>query len=457
MEKFDILLIDDDPNYCQNFGIFTEQFFNVRCAVDGKTALEVLKASSPDIVFLDYWLSKRETGLDVLKKIRSRDAKIPVIMISERTSIEVAVESMKLGAFHYTSKFGSVKELLLVVRQELDRLREKILWEKSLDEKYDPLLGDSPAMSDMQKKIKQYAAVDSTVLITGESGVGKELAAWEIHKLSARCTRPFIAVNCSAVPETLFESEFFGHERGAFTGALQRHIGYFELASAGTLFLDEIGSLNTTLQAKLLRVLERSIIQRIGGEREIAVDVRIISATNQNLKEAVHKNTFRPDLYHRLNVLNLHIPPLLERTEDIAVLAEYFLRKYAQQVRRLSPKLSERDFELMEQYPWPGNVRELKNTIERFVVLGDSVKIADLLDPQPLPAQPLFSFDEQVLELPYQQAREKLFATFQQFYFTAIVRRFDGNITKAAEWMGVPRTTVYRGLRTDSEEGKKHS
>lgn len=456
MEKFDVLLIDDDRNYCKNFKTFTHGFFNIKCAADGNSAVEILKSSSPDIIFLDYWLGRRETGLDVLKKIRALDANIPVIMISERTSVEVAVESMKLGAYHYTSKYGSVKELLVLVKQELERLRDRMLWERRLSEKYDPLLGDSLVMAEIKEKVQRFAKVDSTVLITGETGVGKELVAWEIHKLGARRRQAFITANCTAIPESLFESEFFGHERGAFTGALRRRLGYFELANGGTLFLDEIGTLSSTLQAKLLRALERQAIQRVGGEREIAVDIRIIAATNRNLKEAVEQNEFRIDLFHRLNVLNLPIPPLRERTEDIAVLATYFLRKYALQLRGSSPTLDERDMARMTNYPWPGNVRELKNTMERFVVLGDSVKLARLLEPQAPVQQPLFSFDEQVLELPYHEAREKLFGSFQQFYFNAVIRRFNGNVKKAAEWMGVPRTTVYRGLRAASSgEGKE--
>ncbi len=449
MEKFDVLLIDDDQSYCKNFQRFTEAFFNIRCAHDGKTALALLEAASPDVVFLDYWLGKHETGLDVLKKIRDYDARIPVVMISERTSVEVAVQAMKLGAYHYTSKFGSVEELLVVVHQELERLRERILWERSAQGKYDPILGRSPAFTAVKEKVRRYARVDSTVLITGESGVGKELVAWEIHRRSARAPRPFIAVNCCAVPETLFESEFFGHERSAFTDAKERHLGYFEVANGGTLFLDEIGALAMPLQAKLLRALETHTIQRVGGEREIQVDVRVVAAANQDLQQAVRNGVFRRDLYHRLNVLNLHVPPLRERPEDLPILANYFLNKFALQVVGKTRTLNPAELEVLQRYDWPGNVRELKNAMERYVVLGEGVDLTDLLDSSPSADGRAISFEPRILELPYREARDRVQEAFRRFYFPAILKRFGGNVKKAAEWMGVPRTTVYRALRRD--------
>jgi len=449
MEKFDVLLIDDDQSYCKNFRLFTEAFFNIRCAHDGKTALALLEAASPDVVFLDYWLGKHETGLDVLKKIRDYDARIPVVMISERTSVEVAVQAMKLGAYHYTSKFGSVEELLVVVHQELERLRERILWERSAQGKYDPILGSSPAFTAVKEKVRRYARVDSTVLITGESGVGKELVAWEIHRRSARAPRPFIAVNCCAVPETLFESEFFGHERSAFTDAKERHLGYFEVANGGTLFLDEIGALAMPLQAKLLRALETHTIQRLGGEREIQVDVRVVAAANQELQEAVRNGVFRRDLYHRLNVLNLHVPPLRERPEDLPILADYFLNKFALQVVGKTRTLNPAELEVLQRYDWPGNVRELKNAMERYVVLGEGVDLADLLDSSPSADGRAISFEPRILELPYREARDRVQEAFRRFYFPAVLQRFGGNVKKAAEWMGVPRTTVYRALQRD--------
>ncbi len=455
MEKFDVLLIDDDQTYCKNFRLFTEAFFNIRCAHDGKTALALLEAASPDIVFLDYWLGRQETGLDVLKKIRDYDARIPVVMISERTSVEVAVEAMKLGAYHYTSKFGSVEELLVVVHQELERLRERILWERASDAKYDPLLGNSPAMAAVAQQIRRYASVDSTVLITGESGAGKELAAWEIHKRSARRGKPFVAVNCCAVPESLFESQFFGHEPNAFTGARDRHLGYFEMASGGTLFLDEIGALPLALQAKLLRALETHTIRRVGGDREIGVDVRVVAAANQDLKQAVDSGALRRDLYHRLNVLPLHIPPLRQRPEDVPALAEYFLNKFAVQVHGTPATLTPEDLEVLQRYPWPGNVRELKNTLERYVVLGANISLASLLDTQAAAPDALVSFEPGLLDLPYAKAREQLMQSFRRYYFTAVIERFHGNVTKAAEWMDVPRTTVYRALRATKEKSRK--
>ncbi|MFQ5605530.1 MAG: sigma-54-dependent transcriptional regulator [bacterium] len=457
MEKFEVLLIDDDRKYCENFKLFTRDHFDLRYALNAKSALKLLKTSFPDIIFLDYWLGNRENGLDVLKQIRKWDAQIPVIMISEQTSIEVAVESMKLGAYHYTSKYGSVKELLVLVKQELGRLRERLLWQRKLDEKYDPLLGDSPALQKVKHKIKQYTQVESTVLITGESGVGKELAAWEIHKSSQRQKQPFIAVNCSAIPENLFESELFGHERGAFTGANQRRIGHFELANGGTLFLDEIGTLSSILQAKLLRALESQSIQRVGAERVIPIDIRIIAATNLDLTEALQSKSFRVDLYHRLNVLNLYIPPLRERIEDIPIIADFFLQKYSIQTQKPTTKLQSEHFQMLQNYPWPGNVRELKNTIERFVVLGDSAlreHFRDTSADQPTGPVPMAA---SLLDLPYQEAKNKLLNEFQQFYFHNVIKRYNGNIKKAAEWMGVQRTTIYRGLGSTSDEEKKQS
>ena len=340
MQKFKVLLIDDDSDYCNNFKTLTSDYFNLEYALDGKTGLETMQRFSPDIIFLDYWLKKRETGLDVLRRIRDIDPQIPVIMVSEKPSVEVAVEAMKLGAYHYCSKYGNVKELLFIVRRELDRLKERLSWEKKLAEKYDPILGDSAAMIQIKAKIKQAAKADSTVLITGETGVGKELVAWEIHKLSHRKDYPFIVVNCSAVPDTLFESELFGHEKGAFTGAIKNRIGYFEMGNHGTLFLDEIGTIPVNLQVKLLHVLEYSNIRRVGGERDIPIDVRVIAATNLNLLEALKKKTFRLDLYYRLNVLNIHVPPLRERKEDILPIANFFYRKYCIQNQKTPRELN---------------------------------------------------------------------------------------------------------------------
>jgi DNA-binding NtrC family response regulator len=371
MTKFRVLLIDDDQAYCDNFKLITQGIFQVNYLLDGNSAIEYLNKKRPDIIFLDYWLKARITGLDVLKEIRKVDANIPVIMISEKTSVDVAVEAIKLGAYHYTSKYGCVKELLAIVEQQIDRLKERIICERQVKEQYESLLGHTPAMRTLKETISKIAKSNGNVLITGETGTGKELIAWEIHKQSLRHKKPFIVINSSAIPDNLFESELFGHRKGAFTGAYQDHIGRFELANKGTIFLDEIGTVPFHLQAKLLRVLDTKTIQRIGDSREMAVDVRILAATNEKLQNAVKSQNFREDLFHRLNVLRIHVPTLQERKDDIPIIANHYLKRFCIQDNKDLKEFTNDQIEWLQNYSWPGNIRELKNIIERFVILED--------------------------------------------------------------------------------------
>lgn len=447
MGKLSALLIDDDEDYCQNFKLVTSQNFDLKFAHNGEDGMRLLKSYSPDIVFLDYKFKTPETGLDILTEIRRLDQNIPVIMISENASIDLAVRSMKLGAYHFYSKYGHVSELMVVAEQELARLRQRILVNQNLAEKYDPILGCSDAIAGAKSQAARSARFDSNILITGESGVGKELIAWEIHRLSNRKDKPWVVVNCSAIPENLFESEFFGHERGSYTGATGKHLGYFELADGGTLFLDEVGTLNPCVQAKLLRCIELKQFRRVGGESELEADFRTIAATNIDLDQALETKTFRRDLYHRLNVFHIHLEPLHQRPEDIPIIAEYYLNKYRGQIGLEPRKLTSDEAIILKQHHWPGNIRELRNVIERFVIMNEELGLitskADLIGDDGGDA----AFGEALLKMKYKMAKEKVLEKFRDFYFSETIRRFGGNISRAANWMEIPRSTVYRSLK----------
>ena len=381
-----VLLVDDEPRVRASLKLVLEPVYEVLEAADAQAGLDLFKKGSPNLVLLDVILPGTD-GLSVLENMRTDDPTIPVIMLTGTKSVKTAVDAMKLGAADYLSKPFDIEELRIVVdrtlnSQDLERevrqLRAQIVQRYA----FHNLIGKSPSMQEIYAKIEQVADSRTTVLVTGESGTGKELVAKAIHYNSSRRDRPFIALNCAALPETLIESELFGHEKGSFTDATARRVGQFELANSGTLFLDEIGDLSATTQAKLLRVLQEREFTRIGGVQSIKVDVRIIAATNKNLDELVRKGLFREDLYYRINVIALYLPPLRERGEDIPLLAKHFLAKRIEEEKRPVQEFSKDALELIGRYPWPGNVREMENIIEQAFIWS---KGSTVITPEHLP------------------------------------------------------------------------
>jgi DNA-binding NtrC family response regulator len=349
-----------------------EQNYDVVAAGDAQEGMDLFKKEAPNLVLLDVILPGTD-GISILESIRAEDRNVPVIMLTGTKSVKTAVDAMKLGAADYLSKPFDVEELRIVIARaieartlqcEVKQLRAQVVQRYA----FHNLIGKSPGMQEIYAKIEQVADSRTTVLISGESGTGKELVAKALHYNSSRRDRPFVALNCAALPETLIESELFGHEKGSFTDATARRVGQFELANTGTMFLDEIGDLSPATQAKLLRVLQEREFTRIGGVQAIKVDVRIVAATNKNLDELVRRNQFREDLYYRINVISLYLPPLRERGEDVTLLAKHFLAKREEEENRPHQEFSKDALELLSRYPWPGNVREMENMIEQAFI-----------------------------------------------------------------------------------------
>ena len=376
-----VFVIEDDEFYSSLIkkSLENDERFDVTVFPDGSSFLENLR-EEPDIVTIDHYLPDME-GLEVLKKVREHNEDIIPIIVSGQEEVEVVVQAYRLGARDYIIKKGnSVKELVesikkfsstVSLRKEVQDLRAKILDR----EKYNEIIGESKPILEVLRLLQKVEKTDAMVLITGESGTGKEVVAKNIHYNSARRKKPMVTVNMPAIPEELVESELFGHEKGAFTGANSRHIGKFEEADGGTIFLDEIGELNFDLQAKLLRVLEEKTITRVGGNKEIKLDVRVLAATNQNLSEMVKEKKFREDLYYRLQGFLLHMPPLRERDNDIILLAKYFLREYVKDQKLQVKDFSKEALQALLDHSWPGNVRELKSVVERAVLITDDENI----------------------------------------------------------------------------------
>lgn len=349
---------------------FSKKGYKVKSFLTGKEGIQEIEKETPDIVLLDIRLNDMD-GIDVLKRIKDAEKSLPVIMITAHGTIEGAIEAMKLGAFFYLTKPFDIDELNMQVEKalEVERLKNEVDYLRLERDKDLLVLNNSPIMRSVYNTVQQVAAVSASVLITGESGTGKEVIANQIHRLSARGGCPFIAVNCGAINENLLESELFGHEKGAFTGAIGRKLGKFELANKGTIFLDEIGEMSMSMQVKLLRVLQEREITRVGGETNIKVDVRIISATNKNIMDEIKKGNFREDLYYRINVVPIELPPLRERREDIESYVKFFIDKFSQGRNIV---ISDEAMNLLKDYSFPGNIRELENIVERMVLLSTS-------------------------------------------------------------------------------------
>ena len=375
-----ILLVEDKDSLRQMLSTAIKRAgYQVDEAADGNIAAEKIRKQPYQLVITDLRLPTL-SGLEILKIQKETDATIPVLLMTAFGTIEEAVEAMKQGAFDFVPKPIDISHLLLLINRALEQRRlmlENILLREEFQRAYGipKIIGDSAAMQTVSQSIQRVAPTDATVLLTGESGTGKEVFSRAIHQLSPRRDKPFVTVNCAAIPHTLIENELFGHEKGSYTGAFSRKAGKFELADLGTIFLDEIGELHLSVQAKVLRVIEEQSFERIGGLETIRVATRVVAATNRNLQDLVAKKEFREDLFFRLSVFPIHIPPLRERISDVRLLAQFFVEKFSKDLHRQSLQLSPEAAGALEQYSWPGNVRELQNTIERAVILSDGKTI----------------------------------------------------------------------------------
>jgi len=387
MTKVSILIIDDEVELCQSLSEMLkeeEDGYKVSVANSGKKGLEKIKEEVPDLVLLDIKMPEMD-GIETLEKIKAIDEDVLVIMLTAYQTVETAVKAMKLGAYDYISKPFNYEELKIIIKRALqirDLSREVISLRHQLRDKFSfkNIIGRSDKMKEVLYKIEKVVPTNTTVLIRGESGTGKELIAKTIYRYSPRKDKPFIAVDCAGLPESLIESELFGHTKGAFTGAIAKKIGKFELAQRGTLFLDEIGNLPVNIQVKLLRALQEREINRIGDKYPIKIDTRIIIATNTNLEEAMKRGTFREDLYYRINVFSIFLPSLREQKEDIPLLALHFLNKFNPILGKKVKDISERSMHLLVDYSWPGNVRELQNIIQQAIIMAE-----DIILPEHLP------------------------------------------------------------------------
>ncbi|MDP2235742.1 MAG: sigma-54 dependent transcriptional regulator [Bacteroidales bacterium] len=376
MEKKLILIVDDEENVRYSFRkLFRDPHTEIIEATNGLDALTVLKKENPDLVLMDIEMPGMN-GLEAIQRIKIMQPSLPVIIMTAFGTTERVIAAMKYGAFEYIEKPFDIERLRILVKEALETKKlsksEKAVAESHLSASPDEIVGSSTAIKEVYKMIGRVAASDVSVLISGESGTGKELVAKAIHRYSDRINNPFIAINCAAIPDNLLESELFGFEKGAFTDASQPKQGKFEQANGGTLFLDEVADMSLTLQAKLLRVLQEGTFERLGSNKTVHTDVRIISASNKNLETAIAKGQFREDLYYRLKVITITIPPLRMRKEDIPLLADYFLRRYSHELKRHSVTIPPETIELLKSQPWPGNVRELENLLKRSILLSKS-------------------------------------------------------------------------------------
>ncbi|HBF36108.1 MAG TPA: hypothetical protein DDW50_02175 [Firmicutes bacterium] len=445
MSKRPIILIVDDEegmrdSLCE---LLARDGYRLITANDGYQALEQIQRNQVDLILLDIMMPGMD-GIETLKQIRSSNERARIIMITGYGTIESAVKAMKFGANDYVTKPFVVKDLRKTIKESIELAPSMPnLMRVSAKSKIGDIIGESTVMKKIFTLLGKVIQNEATVLILGESGTGKELIARAICKEGPRKDKPFISLNCAAIPDSLLESELFGYEKGAFTGAVNRKIGKFEQASEGTIFLDEIGDMNIATQAKILRVLEEREVVRIGGMESIKVNVRVIAATNKNLPEEVSKGTFREDLYYRLNVVPITLPPLRERTEDIPLLIQHFLLKYSEDynkpVKNLSPSLLER----LKNYPWPGNVRELRNIIERFVVLGekDFYPEEHLKFPDPMPEDKnesnIVALKTVRSKFSYEQERDMVRAALEKAHW---------NKKKAAEMLEISRKSLYEKM-----------
>jgi two-component system nitrogen regulation response regulator NtrX len=442
-----ILAVDDESAILQSLsGILSDEGFEVLTASNGYEALKIIEAESPDLVLLDIWMPGID-GIETLQEIKRTNPFLQVIIISGHGTIETAVKATKLGAHDFIEKPLSIEKIVVTINNALHfrQLEEenRFLRKKTLEKH--SITGNSPTIRALKKQIAVAAPTNAWILITGENGTGKELVARTVHQMSHRADKPLIDVNCAAIPDELIESELFGHEKGAFTGATTKKRGKFEIANGGTIFLDEIGDMSFKTQAKILRILQEQKFERVGGTRTLTVDVRVIAASNKDLEEEIEKGTFRDDLYYRLNVIPIEVPPLRNRTDDIPLLVETFLKGFHKEgcgdLRTMTPEAIKH----LQAYPWPGNVRELKNLVERMAIMTES-KVIDAADiPHSYKRKGPVVPDDGML------GADSLKEAKKQFEMAYIMRKLSenaNNISQTADSIGIERSHLHKKIKS---------
>jgi DNA-binding NtrC family response regulator len=436
-KKISILIVDDEESVRDSlYNWFIEDGYTVECVNNAKQALAVLESVNYDIILADIKMPGMD-GLEMLRRIKSLEKDSVVIVMTAFATVDTAVQALKDGAYDYITKPFDPDDLSHLIRNaskqialsnENISLKERVVSLENIEN----LIGESEAMKEVFKQIESVSKSDSSVIITGESGTGKELIAKAIHANSPRKYFPLVSVHCGALTESLLESELFGHEKGAFTGAVYNRKGRFEMADSGTIFLDEIATISPKMQIELLRVLENKTFVRVGGNKEITSDFRVICATNRNLKQMVEEGTFREDLYYRLNVVNIHVPPLRERKDDIPLLTEYFISKYCTQMNKPLIHIDKTALKKLEEFDYPGNIRELENMIERAIVIGNGKKIT-------------------VKNLPFEGVAEtssvESLDDLEKKHIQQILAKYDWNITRSAKALKVDRVTLYNKIK----------
>jgi two-component system nitrogen regulation response regulator NtrX len=441
-----ILVVDDEAGVRSALGgVLRDEGYLVDAVASGEACLDRASRGPIDLVILDVWLPGID-GLVTLERLRERGVDAEVVMISGHGNIESAVRAIRMGAFDFVEKPLSLDKTVLVVRNAL-RQRHLEAENRALREHVDrqfTIVGESPALRQLREQIAMAAPTNGRVLIFGENGTGKELVARNVHALSRRRRGPFVEVNCAAIPEELIESELFGHVRGAFTGAVADRRGKFEVADGGTLFLDEIGDMSLKTQAKVLRALQEQVVDRVGGASTVKVDVRVIAATNKDLTAEIRGGRFREDLYFRLNVIPISVPPLRARGDDIPLLAEHFLAQLAREYGRRAKVISPGAMAALREYAWPGNVRELRNVLERVLIMvpGDTIEAHHLALPG-MAATPDLDDDLREIDAPLQEARER----FEKDYILRVLAANRGNMSRTADALGVERSNLYRKMK----------
>jgi nitrogen regulation protein NR(I) len=455
-----ILIIDDDDQLRISFDrLLKEEGYGVRTAASGEAGIRMIADAIPDLVLLDVRLPGMN-GLEAFKQIHRIEPKLPVIIMTAFGTTETAIEATKMGAFDYVIKPFDVPQMLSTIRQALEAgrfMRSPVDMDASPDKiQGEAIIGKSPAMQEVYKAIGRVSATDATVLVRGESGSGKELVARALYQHSARSENPFLVINCVAIPDTLLESELFGYEKGAFTGATHRRVGKIEQASGGTVFLDEIGDMPLNLQAKMLRLLQEKSVERLGGRETIPVDVRIIAATNRDLEHLITKSQFREDLYYRLKVITIWLPPLRERTGDIPLLADYFLTRFASELGIENPGITREALSMLVSSPWPGNIRELSNTLQKALIFnrGAPLSLADITQAAGEDVKNQLNeeaCDDQIRawirNLLSKRKQENLFENCMDHFGSVLVGEAlnltGGNRSQAAKLLGMSRPTLH--------------
>ena len=435
--KISILIVDDEESVRDSlFNWFLEDGFRVECAENAKKALTILESDQFDIILADIKMPGMD-GLEMLRRIKSLRSDAIVIVMTAFATVDTAVKALKDGAYDYVTKPFDPDDLTHLIRNatkqisltdENETLKKKVVSLENVED----LIGESEAMKDMLREVESVAQTNSSIIITGESGTGKELVARAIHANSPRKFFPFVSVHCGALTESLLESELFGHEKGAFTGAMYNRKGRFEMADSGSIFLDEIATISTKMQVELLRVLESKTFMRVGGNKEISSDFRVICATNKDLKNMVENGTFREDLFYRLNVVNIHIPPLRDRKEDIPLLVNYFIKKYCTSMNKPPASIDPSALKRLQEFNFPGNIRELENMIERAIVVGDGKKI---------------SLKDLPLEKTFVSSSAESLDDFEKAFVLQILNKYSWNISRTAKALKVDRVTLYHKIK----------